>query len=234
MNPTPSKVMCCDTTWVVVAAFNEASTVGEVVTELKGYAFRVVVVDDGSEDGTAAAARNAGAIVVQHPVNLGQGASLQTGIDFALRQGAQVIVTFDADGQHHAFDVPTLVSALENAGADIVCGSRFLGRTERMPKTRLITLKLATVFTYLTTGLRMSDAHNGLRAMTRQCAMRIRIRQNRMAHASEIISEVARLKMKFIEVPVTISYNAYSLQKGQTLGGSIHIVLDLAMRKLHR
>ena len=95
-------------------------------------------------------------------------------------------------------------------------------------------LKLATVFTYLTTGLRMTDAHNGLRAMTRSCAMRIRIRQNRMAHASEIISEIARLKLRFVEVPVTICYSAYSLQKGQKLANSINIVLDLLMRRLHQ
>jgi glycosyltransferase involved in cell wall biosynthesis len=234
MNPAIPKEINLSTTWVVVAAYNEGPAVGEVVMGLKEHDFKVVVVDDGSTDDTSAAARDAGAVVVQHPINLGQGAALQTGIDFALRRGAQFIVTFDADGQHRALDVPVLISALVDTGADIACGSRFLGRAENLSRTRRIMLELATVFTYLTTGLQMTDAHNGLRAMTRHCAMRIRLRQNRMAHASEIINEIARLKLRFIEVPVTICYSTYSLQKGQKLSNSINIVLDLIMRKLHR
>lgn len=234
MNLAIAKEINLSTTWVVVAAYNEGSAVGAVVKGLKEYGLEVVVVDDGSADATSGAARDAGAKVVQHPINLGQGAALQTGIDFALRRGAEFIVTFDADGQHRASDVPVLISALLTTGADIACGSRFLGRAENLPKTRWIMLKLATVFTNLTTRLQMTDAHNGFRAMTRRCAMRIRIRQNRMAHASEIITEIARLKLRFVEVPVTICYSAYSLQKGQKLSNSLNIVLDLVMRRLHR
>jgi polyprenyl-phospho-N-acetylgalactosaminyl synthase len=234
MNLAIPKEIDLSSAWVVVAAYNESFAVGEAVTGLKEYDLRVVVVDDGSADDTSEAARDAGAVVVQHPINLGQGAALQTGIEFALRRGAQFIVTFDADGQHRASDVLALISSLVGTGADIACGSRFLGRAENLPRSRRIMLKLATVFTYLTTGLKMTDAHNGLRAMTRRCAKRIRIRQNRMAHASEIIAEIARLKLRFVEVPVTICYSAYSLQKGQKLGNSINIVLDLVMRKLHR
>jgi polyprenyl-phospho-N-acetylgalactosaminyl synthase len=234
MNLDIPKENSLSTTWVVVAAYNEAAAVGEVVEGLKECGLKVVVVDDGSVDATPAAARDAGAVVVRHPINLGQGAALQTGIDFALRRDAQFIVTFDADGQHRVSDVPVLISALVGSGVDIACGSRFLGTAENLSKTRKMVLKLATVFTYLTTGLRMTDAHNGLRAMTRSCAKRIRIRQNRMAHASEIISEIARLKLRFVEVPVTICYSAYSLKKGQKLSNSINIVLDLVMRRLHR
>jgi polyprenyl-phospho-N-acetylgalactosaminyl synthase len=222
------------TTWVVVAAYNESPALGEVVVGLKEHGPKVVVVDDGSSDGTSAVARDAGAVVVRHPVNLGQGAALQTGIDFALRRGAQFIVTFDADGQHQASDVAVMMSALVSSGSDIACGSRFLGRAENLSTARWMVLKLATVFTYLTTGLKMTDAHNGLRAMTRSCAMRIHIRQNRMAHASEIIGEIARLKLKFVEAPVTVRYSAYSLMKGQKLSNSLNILLDLLIRKLHR
>lgn len=234
MNTTNPKGIALNTTWVVVAAYNEGPVVDEVVTGLREYGLRVVVVDDGSADDTSAIARDAGAVVVQHPVNLGQGAALQTGIEFALRRGAEFIVTFDADGQHLASDVPVLLSTLVGAGADIACGSRFLGRAVNLSKPRRAILKLATMFTFLTTGLRMTDAHNGLRAMTRSCAMRIRIRQNRMAHASELIAEIARHKLRFVEVPVTICYSAYSLQKGQKLSNSINIVLDLVARGLYR
>lgn len=147
---------------------------------------------------------------------------------------AQFVVTFDADGQHRASDIPLLISALVDTGADIACGSRFLGRAVNLPKSRRALLKMAVAFTYLTTGMRMTDAHNGLRAMTRGCAMRIRIRQNRMAHASEIVTEIARLKLKFVEVPVTICYSPYSLHKGQKVGNSLNIIVDLVVRKLHR
>lgn len=234
MNEASPKNVNLNTTWVVVAAYNEGPAVGEVVAGLKEYGLKVVVVDDGSADETPAIALNAGAVVVQHPVNLGQGAALQTGIDFALRRGAKFIVTFDADGQHLASDVPVLLATLLSSGADIACGSRFLGRAVNLSKPRRAILKMATMFTFLTTGLRMTDAHNGLRAMTRSCAMRIRIRQNRMAHASEMIAEIARHKLKFVEVPVTICYSAYSLRKGQKLSNSINIVLDLVARGLYR
>lgn len=234
MNAINAKYNVLNAIWVVVAAYNEGRAVSEVVTKLREYGLEVVVVDDGSEDDTAVIARAAGAVVVLHPINLGQGAALQTGINFALRRDAQFIVTFDADGQHLASDVPILLSALVDSGADIACGSRFLGRAENLSKLRRTVLKLATVFTFLTTGLRMTDAHNGLRAMTRSCAIRICIRQNRMAHASEIIAEIARNKLKFVEVPVTIFYSAYSLQKGQKLSNSINIVLDLIARGLYR
>lgn len=222
------------TTWAVVAAYNEGSAIAEAITGLTERGLNVVVVDDGSTDETSATARAAGAVVVRHPINLGQGAALQTGIEFALRRGALFLVTFDADGQHLASDVPSLIAALEETGSDIACGSRFLGHAENLSGLRRALLKVATVFTLLMTGLSMTDAHNGLRAMTRSCAERVRIRQNRMAHASEIIAEIARLKLKFVEVPVTIRYSAYSLRKGQKLGNSINIILDLVTRRLYR
>ena len=186
-------------TWIVIAAYNESETIAEVLSGLAGNGCGVVVVDDGSRDDTLAIALKSGAHAVRHPINLGQGAALQTGIEYALRRDAAVIVTFDADGQHLASDIDPLVDTLIRSGADLACGSRFLGQTENMPRLRRATLKLATAFTFLSTGLRMTDAHNGLRAMTRSCAQRLKIRQNRMAHASEIIHEAARLKLRLVE-----------------------------------
>ncbi len=221
-------------TWIVIAAYNESETIGEVLSGLAGNGCGVVVVDDGSRDDTWQIALQSGAHVVRHPINLGQGAALQTGIEYALRRNAAVIVTFDADGQHLASDIDPLVGTLVRSGADLACGSRFLGHTENMPPMRRATLKLATTFTFLSTGLRMTDAHNGLRAMTRSCAQRLKIRQDRMAHASEIIHEAARLKLKLVEVPVTIRYSAYSLRKGQKLSNSLNILMDLLIKRLYR
>jgi glycosyltransferase involved in cell wall biosynthesis len=220
--------------WVICAAYNEASVIGRVISELSRAEYRVVVVDDGSRDATRQVAAAAGAHVVIHPINLGQGAALQTGIEYALSQGADVLVTFDADGQHRVSDIPRLVDALRRGRADFALGSRFLGQTYNLPWLRRWLLQAATVFTRLTTGLGLTDSHNGLRALTRQGAAAIRLRQNRMAHASEILNEIARSGLRYVEVPVTIEYTAYSLAKGQRIGDSVTILLDLFAKELYR
>ena len=220
--------------WVIIAAYNEAGVLARVITTVASYGYRVVVVDDGSKDDTHRIALASGAVAIQHPVNIGQGAALQTGITFALAQGADAIVTFDADGQHRASEIEFLLSALRRESAEFALGSRFLGPSPRIPLSRRLLLLLATVFTRLTTGLRLTDTHNGLRAMTRQGATAIRMRQNRMAHASEILSQIADSSFRYVEVPVTIDYTAYSLSKGQRIGDSLTILSDLITEKLVR
>jgi glycosyltransferase involved in cell wall biosynthesis len=222
-------------TWVVTAAYNEATVIAKVVADVRATGYSLVVVDDGSKDATAATAAAAGATVVRHAINLGQGAALQTAIAFALSQGAEIIVTFDADGQHRARDIAGLVDALAQHGADFALGSRFLARAStNASQSRRLTLQAATWFTRMTTGLRISDTHNGLRAMTRRGAQMIHLRQNRMAHASEILHQIAQSGLNYVETPVTIEYSAYSLAKGQKLGDGLMILFDLLARRLHR
>ena len=220
--------------WVVAAAYNEARVIERVIADVRRCGFSAVLVDDGSSDATAEVAERAGAVVVRHSVNLGQGAALQTGIEFALRKGADVIVTFDADGQHRATDIAGLVDALAQHGADYALGSRFLGGAVNLSPVRRLLLKAATWFTRTTSGLSLTDTHNGLRAMTRRGASAIHLRQNRMAHASEILNQIAASELKYVEVPVTIEYSAYSLAKGQRLGDALSILVDLLARRLHR
>ena len=220
--------------WVVIAAYNEARVIERVIADVRHCGFSAVLVDDGSSDATAEVAERAGAVVVRHPVNLGQGAALQTGIEFALHKGADVIVTFDADGQHRATDIAGLVDALARHGVDYALGSRFLGGAIDLPPVRRRLLKAATWFTRITSGLSLTDTHNGLRAMTRRGASAIRLRQNRMAHASEFLYQIAASELKYVEVPVTIEYSAYSLAKGQKLGDALSILVDLLARRLHR
>jgi len=198
-----------DQTCVVIAAYNEAEMIGRVVTDVRRAGYRVIVVDDGSKDATARTAGAAGGTVIQHPFNLGQGAALQSGIDLALANGAEVIVTFDADGQHGTADIARLVAALAEENADFVLGSRFLEASSNIPPQRRLLLKAATLFTRVATGLRLTDSHNGLRAMTRRGAGAIRLRQNRMAHASELLAQIGASGLHYVERPVTIHYSAY-------------------------
>jgi len=231
------RVMSADhnkSVWVVVAAYNEAPVIGRVVADLIRHRYAVVVVDDGSKDDTGRLARAAGAKVVTHPVNLGQGAALQTGLQFATLESADYIVTFDADGQHRASDIETLIESLKTQHVDYALGSRFLGNAPAMPLTRRLLLKAATSFTRRATGLRLTDTHNGLRAMTRRGASQIALRQNRMAHASELLHQIAKSGLGYVEVPVTIEYSAYSLAKGQRLSDSLRILVDLSAQRLHR
>jgi glycosyltransferase involved in cell wall biosynthesis len=220
--------------WVICAAYNEAATIAHVVGELRRGGYEVVVVDDGSTDDTRQIAAAAATVVVSHPINLGQGAALKTGIDCALSRGADILVTFDADGQHRVDDILRLIDALAREGTDFALGSRFLERSQRMPFGRRMLLQAARLFTTLTTGLRLTDTHNGLRAFTRRGARALRLRQNRMAHASEVLADIAASGLRYVEVPVTIDYTAYSLAKGQRAGDAVTILLDLFARKLYR
>lgn len=201
---------------VIIPAYNEAKVIRNVIADVKKYGYEVVVIDDCSRDGTHQYAQKAGAFVLRHHVNRGQGAALATGMEYALSQGADIIVTFDADGQHCAREIQRVIHPIITKEADVVLGSRFLGATHDMPQTRGLSLKAALLFTRLTTGLTLTDVHNGFRAFSRDAAERIKISQNRMAHASEILDQIARHNLRFCERPVTIVYSLYSKNKGDS------------------
>jgi glycosyltransferase involved in cell wall biosynthesis len=215
-----------DTTFIVIPAYNEESAIGTVVSELRSLWPNLVVVDDGSRDATGVAARRAGATVLTHIVNRGQGAALQTGISYALRRGAQIIVTFDSDGQHRPEDIAALVEPIITGRAEAVLGSRFLGTTERMTRRRRLLLRAAVIFTRISSGARVTDAHNGLRAFSRVAASRIHIQLDRMAHASEIVDQIAARDIRFVEVPVHVRYSDYSRKKGQSSLGAFRVLFD--------
>lgn len=224
-------------TWVVVPVFREEAVVGSVVTALRESFPHVVCVDDGSPDRSAAVAADAGARVVRHPVNLGQGAALQTGIEFALLDpGCRHVVTFDADGQHRVADATRMVELLRTGTYDVVLGSRFLGRAASgatgLTRGRRLLLRVAAAVTRITAGIAVTDAHNGLRAMTREFAERLDISMPGMAHASEITETVGRLGARWVEVPVTIDYTDYSRAKGQRSINSVNIAFDLSVHQL--
>lgn len=219
---------------IVIAAYNEGSVIADVVRDALRLFPLIIVVDDGSPDDTGAAALLGGAVVLRHPINLGQGAALQTGIEYALGQDVDFVVTFDADGQHRPEDVQKMLETLADNGKQVALGSRFLGETVGMPTSRRWLLKAATVFTRITTGLRVTDAHNGLRTFRRDAAQAVTIRQNRMAHASEILEEIGRKKLTYCEVPVIIRYTDYSKAKGQSGLGAFNILIDLLVARIRK
>jgi glycosyltransferase involved in cell wall biosynthesis len=220
-----------ESTFFVVPLFNEAEVIGDVVREILTVCPQVVCVDDGSSDGSAFEAAAAGAHVVQHPINFGQGAALQTGIDYALQAPTtRYLVTYDADGQHQIADAVALLELLAHGDLDIVVGSRFLDSRTRPGAFKRIVLKSAVLGQRWLTGVQLTDAHNGLRALTRETATRLRITQNRMAHASQIVSEMGRLKLRYAEAPVHVLYTDYSRSKGQSLWNSVNILSDLLVK----
>lgn len=217
--------------WFVVPAYNEGSSVGEVVRRVRARYPNVVVVDDGSADATAQVARDAGAVVLVHVLNRGQGAALKTGMDYALSAGADIVVTFDSDGQHRLEDVQSMIDLVAQGKCDVALGSRFLNDETQVPFMRKVTLKLGVLFTRLVSRIRVTDTHNGLRVLSRKAAAAIHIKQDRMAHASEILDEIARLKLRFIECPTQILYTDYSRGKGQRSSAAFRIVWDFLIGK---
>lgn len=218
-------------TWLVVPLFNEAAVIADVVTQARQTFGKIVCVDDGSTDGSAALADAAGAVVVRHPINLGQGAALQTGFDYVRQDPAmRYAVTFDSDGQHQVSDAVAMVELLRRGEVDVVFGSRFLDARTQPGRLKKVVLRVATGMSNLTTGARLTDAHNGLRALNRAALEAVQIRQNRMAHASEIVSRVADAGLRYTESPVHVLYTDYSKSKGQSVWNSVNILTELLYR----
>jgi len=223
-----------ESVFVVVPAYNEARVIRSTLQPLIELNYSTVVVDDGSSDDTWAILCNLPVYALRHPINLGQGAALQTGMTFAMRQGAKFIVHFDADGQHRVNDIDVLIEPLRSGRVDVVFGSRFLREADRraVPFQRRILLQGAVMVNKLLTGVRLSDAHNGFRAMTSGAAKKIYLYENGYAHASEIFSQVHRLQLRYVERPTRIIYSAYSKAKGQSIWNAFNIVVDLLLRRV--
>lgn len=218
--------------WIIIPAFNEAQVIGDVVADVRSVFTHVVCVDDGSRDGTGDVALRAGAHVVRHPVNLGQGAAIQTGIEYARSQpGANAFATFDADGQHRVKDVATMLDRLRRGDVDIVIGTRFSGptRTATPPLKRLV-LKTAAWLSPASRRLGLTDAHNGLRVFNRTVADNLVLTMSGMSHAGEFIKLIDENGWRVAEEPVEILYTDYSMSKGQPLLNGVNIVFDGFLR----
>ncbi len=221
---------------VIIPAYNENAILRQVVQSLLDcFITHIVVVDDGSSTPVADTIGNLPVTILRHKVNLGQGAALQTGFLYATKLQPDIVITFDADGQHNVQDLPTLIAPIVQQEADIVLGSRFLPASKTaIPFSKKLVLQLARFINLLFSGVLLTDAHNGLRALNQQALLQITITENRMAHASEILFEIQKHRLRYKEVPVHIAYTEYSKGKGQSAWDGIKILFDLALHKLFR
>lgn len=222
-------------TWLIVPCYNEGTVIFDVLTNARETFPNIVGVNDGSADDSAAQIRAAGAHLVDHPVNLGQGAAIQTGVEYARAQpGAKYFVTFDADGQHQVKDVMRMIERLRTEPLDIVVGTRFAGQeNSQVPWIKRAVLKTVVMLSPRTKKLGLTDAHNGLRAFNRRVAEEMNIRMNGMSHASEIVSMIDKHGWRVDEQPVDILYTEYSMSKGQSLINGVNILADgLVARRL--
>ncbi len=221
-------------TAIVVPAYNEEKTIGRVLRNLKKQGFSdIYVVDDGSRDRTYQIASENSVNVLRHPVNRGLGGALGTGIAAALSDGADIIVTFDADGQHDANQVKRIISPILKNDADVVIGSRLI-KPKGMPWVRRIGNWGFNYITYFLFGVWTTDSQSGFRAFSRKAAKRIKIVTNRMEVSSEIIKEIGRKRLTLKEIPIRAIYTDYSLKHGQTHMNGFRILGKLIMNKFMR
>lgn len=222
--------------FAVIPAYNEGTVLKSTVQPLVEAGYRVIIVDDGSADESWQIVQQLPVYGLRHPINLGQGAALQTGMKFAVAQQAEFVVHFDADGQHRVEDIETLLQPLRAGLADVALGSRFL-RDEDMqhvPPLRRMLLRGARWVNFLFTGMKLTDAHNGFRAMTGAAAAKIELRENGFAHATEILVQIRRHRLRYVECPTRIEYTRYSQTKGQKFTSAFNILLDLLLGRVFR
>lgn len=220
----------------VIPAFNEENSIAEVASSVGPYVDQVVVVDDGSDDATAERARRSGAVVLEHAVNRGQGAALETGNHYARRQKADIVVHFDADKQFEAADIKSMLEPVLDGSADIAVGSRFIGVESEMPlfKKKII-FPLARIFNRAFLGIKTTDPQNGFRAMNARALESIFLENDGMAHGSEFLQKMTRSGLCYREVPVRVRYSrgGQGIFSGRGRGsGGVKILKDLFISKI--
>lgn len=219
-----------DKIFIVIPCYNEAEHLAKVIESAKPHG-QVIVVDDGSTDNSFQIAFQSEVIVLRHLVNRGMGAALETGDQYALSRGAGIVVHFDADGQHLAQEIPKLVQPIIGGQVDVVLGSRFLAKNDYAPfLKKYFILKPAVFFQNFLLGVKLTDAHNGFRALSGSALKKIRITQDNMAHATEIIEKIKENKLAYQEVPVTVVYREF----GQGFLSGFKIIRDLLFGKFNK
>ena|SRR3989338_621835 len=219
-----------------IPAYNEGKVIGSVISSLiksaiNGIKTDILVVDDGSTDSTFTEAEKQGVITLKHLLNRGLGGSLKTIISYAKYKDYDILVTFDADGQHNPSDIPKLIEPIIKGEKDVVIGSRWR-LSKNVPLSRVIINKLANLITYLLFSFWTSDSQSGLRALNKKAIRQINLHSDGMEVSSEFFREIFINKLRFQEVPITVRYTSYSQAKGQKLSNAPNVFFHLFMRLL--
>jgi glycosyltransferase involved in cell wall biosynthesis len=219
--------------FIIIPAYNETEIIRETVRPLVSSGYEVVVIDDGSSTDIEQYLKGTNIHFLKHDINLGQGAALQTGMDYARQFKPDYVVHYDADGQHSLTDIERFLSIIKEKDVDILLGSRFLEQEniELVPAGRRRLLRLARLINWFFTGLFLTDAHNGFRVMKGTTLNKIRLTENRMAHATEILRLIRRNKVTYAEASTKIHYTQYSMAKGQKASASFNILIDLIIHR---
>jgi len=213
----------------IIPAYNEEKNIAAAIANVRPFVNEIIVIDDGSSDQSFALAKAAGAITLQHLINRGQGAALRTGTEYALNNGADIIIHFDADNQFQASEIPDLLQPIINKEAEAVLGSRFLEKKSQLPwGKKYLIMPLARLVNRLFFGIKLSDPQSGFRVLSRQTAEKIKIENDGMAHCSEILYQLFKNHSKIVEVPITVTYYHY----GQKFSGGLKIIGDLIIQKI--
>ena len=215
--------------FVIIPVFNEERMIGSVVDSLKKKFANIVCVDDGSSDKSLAIIKSKNVHTLKHLINLGQGASLQTGIDFGILKGARYFLTFDSDGQHNLKDSLQMIKLIKKTNFDVILGSRFLNNQHQkeIPFLRKLILKIAIKLSNFFSNVNLTDTHNGLRVFNLKFAKKLEIKLNRMSHPSDFLKNISKNKFKFKEYSSKIIYSDYSISKGQKNINSFNILFDM-------
>ena len=188
-------------------AYNEEKNIASVITKLKKITDSIIVCDDGSSDMTSEISKNLGAVVISHKKNMGYGAALRTIFQKSVELDSDILVTFDADGQHRVEDINKILQPLENNEADVVIGSRFLDNESKIPNYRKIGIKVITKVTNASLKKKLTDSQSGFRAYNKQALTQISPSEMGMGISTEILIKASNKGLRIAEIPITVLYH---------------------------
>ncbi len=217
-----------DDVFILIPVYNEESKIKDVVSSLQPHFKNIIVVNDGSDDSTKDILDTLDVILINHFLNLGQGAAISSGLSFIKNiDRAKAVVTFDADGQHSVEDALNFANEIISCEEDIIFGSRFIENQKNIPFFKRFVLRFVTIVSNAITNMKLTDSHNGLKAFKTRCLDRITIDIDGFAFESEITNLVSKSNLSYKEMPTNTIYSEYSMKKGQKLRNGLIILEDL-------
>lgn len=222
-------------TLIVIPAYNEASVIGSTIQAVMRVAREmkdadILVVNDGSSDGTGSEISKHKVFQLTHKINRGLGGAIGTGLEFARSNGYKLFITIDADGQHDPEDIKKLAGPIIKGDADVVIGSRTISNRGKIPGDRKFMIWASNLVTFILFGQKTTDSVSGFRAFGELAIKNVQIKTEQMEVSNELFSEIKRLKLRLTELPIKIIYTDYSRAKGQSNSNAINIITKLFLR----